>query len=64
MTSQETDTSTLHDRGEFVSIQSALGTDEETIADVVGHTTTSTTRRVYRYELRPVITDGVAEMNK
>ena len=51
-------------RKTFVSIQSALGTDEETIADVVGHATTSTTRRIYRDELRPVISGGAQTMGK
>lgn len=49
-------------RETFVSIQSALGADEETIADVVGHATTSTTRRIYRDELRPVISGGAKTM--
>ena len=51
-------------RKTFVSIQSALGTDEETIADVVGHATTSTTRRIYRDELRPVISGGAEAMGR
>ena len=45
-------------RKTFVSIASALGASEETIADMVGHATTSTTRRIYRRELRPVIVGG------
>jgi integrase len=36
------------------------GASEELIADLVGHVKTSTTRTVYRHQLRPVITKGVA----
>jgi hypothetical protein len=34
------------------------GAAEELIADLVGHKKTSTTRTVYRHQLRPVITKG------
>jgi hypothetical protein len=34
------------------------GASEELIADLVGHVKTSTTRTVYRHQLRPVITKG------
>jgi hypothetical protein len=37
---------------------SAQGASSELIAKLVGHATTSTTERVYRKELRPVITEG------
>jgi hypothetical protein len=33
------------------------------IADLVGHKGTSVTERVYRRQLKPVITKGVATMN-
>nr|WP_255671968.1 tyrosine-type recombinase/integrase [Glycomyces amatae] len=45
-------------RHTFVSWMSDQGAAEELIADVVGHKKTSTTRTVYRHQLRPVITKG------
>jgi site-specific recombinase XerD len=45
-------------RHSFVSIMSAEGASSELIAKLVGHATTSTTERVYRKELKPVITEG------
>ncbi|PRY57487.1 site-specific integrase [Glycomyces artemisiae] len=46
-------------RHTFVSWMSDEGASEELIADLVGHAKTSTTRTVYRHQLRPVITKGV-----
>ncbi len=51
-------------RHTFVSIMSAAGATEGVIADLVGHADTATTRRVYRHELRPVITEGADIMSK
>jgi integrase len=49
-------------RHSFVSIMSASGAPVELIAKLVGHSTTNTTERVYRKELRPVITEGAEIM--
>jgi len=49
-------------RHSFVSIMSASGAPVELIAKLVGHSTTSTTERVYWKELRPVITEGAEIM--
>jgi len=35
----------------------------ETIADLVGHKTTIVTQKVYRHQLKPVITTGATTMN-
>jgi hypothetical protein len=35
----------------------------EEIADLVGHRTTVTTQKVYRHQLRPVISTGATAMN-
>ncbi|MDA1360469.1 tyrosine-type recombinase/integrase [Glycomyces luteolus] len=45
-------------RHTFVSGMSIQGAREQLIADLVGHKKTSTTRTVYRHQLRPVITAG------
>lgn len=45
-------------RHTFVSLMSAHGASDELIADLVGHKLTTTTRMVYRHQLRPVITEG------
>lgn len=45
-------------RHTFVSLMSDQGASEELIADLVGHKRTSTTRTVYRHQLRPVVTKG------
>ena len=34
------------------------------IARLVGHTTTATTKAIYRHELRPVITEGAEIIGK
>jgi integrase len=39
------------------------GVREELIADLVGHQRTSTTRTVYRHQLRPVITAGAEALD-
>src|SRR6516165_3922268 len=39
------------------------GVTIEEIADLVGHKTTVVTRKVYRYQLKPVITTGATMMN-
>jgi len=51
-------------RHSFVSLMSAGGAAVEQIAHVVGHSDTSTTERIYRHELRPVIRDGATFMNQ
>ncbi|MCA5894380.1 site-specific integrase [Isoptericola sp. NEAU-Y5] len=51
-------------RHSFVSLMSAGGAAVEQIAHVVGHSDTSTTERIYRHELRPVIQTGATFMNK
>lgn len=50
-------------RHSFVSLMSAGGAAVEQIAHVVGHSDTSTTERIYRHELRPVIHTGATFMN-
>ena len=47
-------------RHSFVSLLSSSGVTIEEIAHLVGHGSTSVTERVYRKELRPVITAGRA----
>ncbi|WP_425957080.1 tyrosine-type recombinase/integrase [Xylanimonas sp. McL0601] len=51
-------------RHSFVSLMSAGGAAVEHIAHVVGHSDTSTTERVYRHELRPVLREGATFMNQ
>lgn len=51
-------------RHSFVSLMSAGGAAVEQIAHVVGHSNTSTTERIYRHELRPVIQSGAIFMNE
>lgn len=50
-------------RHTFVSIMSDNDVPVETIADLVGHKGTSVTERVYRHQLKPVITRGAETMN-
>ncbi|MFF2162595.1 tyrosine-type recombinase/integrase [Streptomyces sp. NPDC058175] len=45
-------------RTSFVSLLSDHGLPIESIARVVGHSTSSTTEKVYRKQLRPVISEG------
>jgi integrase len=51
-------------RHTFVSILSDNDMPIEKIADLVGHRTTMVTQKVYRHQLRPVITTGATTMNK
>jgi integrase len=46
-----------------VSIMSDNGVTIEQIADLVGHRTTIVTRKVYRHQLKPVISTGATAMN-
>jgi integrase len=46
-----------------VSILSDNGVTIEQIADLVGHKTTIVTQKVYRHQLRPVISTGAMAMN-
>ncbi|GAB3979234.1 site-specific integrase [Actinoallomurus acanthiterrae] len=50
-------------RHSFVSIMSDNGVPIETIADLVGHAGTAVTEKVYRHQLKPVITKGAETMN-
>ena len=50
-------------RHSFVSILSDSGVSIENIADLVGHKTTVVTQKVYRFQLKPVITTGATAMN-
>jgi integrase len=45
-------------RHTFTSIMSEAGASIELIADLLGHKDTATTWKVYRHQLRPVITQG------
>jgi len=51
-------------RHSFVSLLSSSGVSIEEIAHFVGHGSTSVTERVYRKELRPVITRGARAINE
>ena len=46
-----------------MSIMSDNGVPIETIADLVGHTSTAVAEEVYRHQLKPVITKGAETMN-
>lgn len=50
-------------RTSFVSLLSDHGIPIEVIARVVGHSGSNTTERVYRKQLRPVITSGAEAMD-
>ncbi|GGQ26263.1 hypothetical protein GCM10010187_48490 [Actinomadura coerulea] len=50
-------------RHSFVSIMSDSGVPLETIAALVGHAGTAVTEKVYRHQLRPVITKGAETMS-
>jgi integrase len=50
-------------RHSFVSIMSDNGVSIEQIADLVGHRTTVVTQKVYRHQLKPVISTGATAMN-
>lgn len=47
-------------RHTFVPILSDRGAPIELIADLVGHKDITTTRTVYRHQLKPVITEGAS----
>ena len=49
-------------RHSFVSMLSADGVATEDISHLVGHSSTRTTERVYRHELRPVLKTGAERM--
>ncbi|MFF4188395.1 tyrosine recombinase XerC [Streptomyces sp. NPDC001691] len=50
-------------RTSFVSLLSDYGIPIEVIARVVGHSGSGTTEKVYRKQIRPVITDGAQAMD-
>lgn len=50
-------------RHTFVSLMSDHGLNIEKIADMVGHSSTSTTQKVYRHRLRPVVVGGAEAMD-
>ena len=50
-------------RHSFVSLLSSSGIPIEDIAHLVGHANTVTTEKIYRKELRPVLTRGAAAMD-
>jgi len=50
-------------RHSFVSILSDNEVPIETIADLCGHKSTIVTQKVYRHQLKPVITKGAVAMN-
>ncbi len=47
-----------------ISLLSLAGLPIEEVARIAGHSTTVTTQRVYRRELRPVLADGAAAIDK
>jgi integrase len=51
-------------RHSFVSMLSADGVTTEDISHLVGHSSTRTTERVYRHELRPVLRTGAERMGR
>lgn len=51
-------------RHSFVSLLSDSGMSLEQIADLVGHSGTSVTEKVYRHQLRPVLLGGAQAMDK
>ncbi|WP_274916561.1 tyrosine-type recombinase/integrase [Streptomyces sp. WZ-12] len=51
-------------RHSFVSILSDHGIPLEKIARLVGHSTSQTTEKVYRKQIRPVVTDGAQAMDE
>ncbi|MGO8886458.1 MAG: tyrosine-type recombinase/integrase [Streptosporangiaceae bacterium] len=51
-------------RQSFVSMLSAGGVATEDISHLVGHSSTRTTERVYRHELRPVLRKGAESMGR
>jgi hypothetical protein len=51
-------------RHSFMSLLSSSGVPIEDISRLVGHVSTSVTEKVYRHELRPVITKGATAMDQ
>jgi integrase len=51
-------------RHSFVSLLSDGGVPIEKIARLVGHSSTSTTERVYRHQIRPVVQGGAEVMDR
>jgi integrase len=51
-------------RHSFVSMLSADGVATADISHIVGHSSTRTTERVYRLELRPVLRTGAERMGR
>ena len=51
-------------RHSFVSLLSSSGVPMEDISHLVGHSSTVVTEKVYRNELRPVLTPGARTMNE
>jgi len=51
-------------RHSFVSLLSDHGVSLEQIADLVGHSGTSVTEKVYRHQLRPVLLGGAVVMDR
>lgn len=51
-------------RHSFVSLLSDSGVPIEAISRLVGHSSTATTERVYRKQIRPVIDDGAIVMDE
>lgn len=50
-------------RHSFVSLLSDAGVPTEKIAQLVGHSSTTTTERVYRHQIRPVVQGGAQVMD-
>jgi site-specific recombinase XerD len=51
-------------RHSFVSLLSLHGVSLEQIADLVGHSGTNVTEKVYRQQLRPVLLEGAVVMDQ
>ena len=51
-------------RHSFVSLLSSSGVPIEDISRLVGHVSINVTEKVYRHELRPVMTRGAATMDE
>jgi integrase len=50
-------------RHSFVSLLSERGVPIESIARLCGHRSTTTTERVYRHQLRPMMDEGAVTMD-
>ncbi|MDT0342722.1 site-specific integrase [Streptomyces litchfieldiae] len=51
-------------RPTFVTVLSDDGVTSDKIAPLVGHTSTSTTERIYRKQIQPVVQTGATAMNR